>query len=93
MQIYVVFPKVKIIYFATSAPLFDEYNRNTTTHTVSRSAIVFQAEKVAPMLDRKIRVNDGIGVSEMVTSTQDKKYGKPSKKSKMWQALSDEDDS
>ena len=38
------------------------------------------------MLHRKIRVNDGFGISKVVTSTQDKKeykeHGKPLKKFK-----------
>ena len=40
------------------------------------------------MLHRKIRVNEGFGVSKVVTSTHDKKEdkerGKPQKNSKMW---------
>ena len=47
MYIYVVFPKVKIIYFATSAPSFDKNNCHIT-HTVSRNAIIFRTEKAAP---------------------------------------------
>ena len=39
---------MKIIYFATIAPLSDKNNRHTT-HTVSRSAIIFQAENAAPV--------------------------------------------
>ena len=48
LLIYVVFSKVKIIYFAISAPSFDKNNRHTT-HTVSRSAIIFQTKKAAPV--------------------------------------------
>ena len=43
---YTLFPKVKIIYFATSAPSFDK-NNNHKSHTVSRSAIIFRAETAA----------------------------------------------
>ena len=40
------FPKMKINYFVTSASSFDKNNYHIT-HTVSRSVIIFQAEKVA----------------------------------------------
>ena len=45
------------------------------------------------MLYRKIRVNDGFGVSKVVTSTHDKKedkeHGKLPKNSKMWNCKHD----
>ena len=45
---YVVFQKWRSFTFATSAPSFDKNNRHTS-HTVSRSAIIFQAENAAPV--------------------------------------------
>jgi len=45
-------------------------------------------EAYVNMLHRKIRMNDGLDVSKVVTSTQnkeeDKEHGKPSKNSKIW---------
>ena len=43
---------MKIIIFATSAPSFDKNNYHIT-HTVSRSAIMFQAEKAATLKGRR----------------------------------------
>ena len=49
------------------------------------------------MLHRKIRLNNGVGVTEVVTSTQDKKedrkHRKLSRKFEDVEALLDEDDS